>query len=444
MTVRLLAGKMTQNMLQSNKFLRKAFIIFCGITLAVLFFLARRTAFINIRNRSNLRTHSPRLDAAKQSKLFNSLPNKRGSSKKIFIAFYYWEQLARATQNFLDLTALAAYAGRQVVVPFVKDSHFYGSPTKATLAMYYNVTALNRTLQMRGHGTLISWEEFQDVCQGKLDLLVDIDYTDPSQATQADSTCKYRHRNTFKGFKVERTICMNVSAVDSVEKFENEIVKGLPCVGLKEWRGSVKSNSERRAQFNLSSVVIDRMRSRDSSVFFNSKLLDVARTFIKEKLAPHFVSVHIRAEWIFKILENSLTSIATVEKCISNLTALVQKRHRNTNLVFLAADFADYGSRSQRVRPVREISKSLMKTLAPLKPVLFQPSAYNLTDRGAVAIVEMNILASGEHLFVVGGGCFQEMVVNQFLNNKNSTDQKSNDQEASPQKPNLEKICQYA
>ena len=28
-----------------------------------------------------------------------------------------------------------------------------------------------------------------------------------------------------------------------------------------------------------------------------------------------------------------------------------------------------------------------MKVLAPLKPITFQPSAYNLTDHGAVAIV---------------------------------------------------------
>lgn len=37
--------------------------------------------------------------------------------QKIFLAFYYWEQLTMATNNFLNLTALAAQGGRQVVVP---------------------------------------------------------------------------------------------------------------------------------------------------------------------------------------------------------------------------------------------------------------------------------------------------------------------------------------
>ena len=42
---------------------------------------------------------------------------------------------------------------------------------------------------------------------------------------------------------------MNVYADDSVEKFENEVVKRLPCVGLAEWRGSNNKRSY-RAQFN--------------------------------------------------------------------------------------------------------------------------------------------------------------------------------------------------
>ncbi|KAL9960672.1 hypothetical protein ACROYT_G034158, partial [Oculina patagonica] len=272
----------------------------------------------------------------------NSFPSKetvdtkRRNGKKVFIAFYYWEQLAKATQNLLDLTALAAYGGRQVVVPFVKDSHFYGSPTKErfeTLALYYNVTALNRTLYSHGHGTLMSWKEFQNVCQGKLDVLVYFDYTNLSQDTGGVFPCKGRHWSTYKGFVVGETICMNVFVVDSIEKFEQEVVKGLPCVGLFEWRGSDnKINNEKhghRPKFNLSSAVKDRMWYRDASDFYSSKLFHIARSFINKNLAPRFISVHIRAERIFAKLDSSLNiSIATVEKCVTNLVTLVQ-RHRN-------------------------------------------------------------------------------------------------------------------
>ena len=60
-----------------------------------------------------------------------------------------------------------------------------------------------------------------------------------------------------------------------------------------------------------------------------------------------------------------------------------------------------------------------MNILAPLKPIVFEPSTYNLTDRGTVAIVEMNILVSGKHLFVVGGGTFQWWIIKEFLHKNN-------------------------
>ena len=333
-----------------------------------------------------------------------------------------------ATNHFFDLTALAAYGGRQVVVPFVKDSFFFaGSPKEKgfeTLALYYNVSALNRTLRSLGYGTLMSWNEFQDVCQGKLDVLVHLDYTNLKKSTQYNQDtraffpCKNRKTNTFEGFNVARKICMNVFAVDSVEKFENEVIERLPCVDIDQWRG-IDNEYPRRAQFNLSSIVTDRLYSHNATKFFSSKLLDVARDFIAKNLSPPFVSAQIRAEKMFQ-------SVATVKKCISQLTGLVQ-RHKNTSTasmpVFLATDFADYGRPSKRIAHLsRSHFKSLMNILAPLKPVIFQPLAYNLTDRGAVAIVEMNILASGESLFVVGGGSFQEWLASQFLS-RNTIDQ---------------------
>ena len=92
-----------------------------------------------------------------------------------------------ATNSFLDFTALAAYGGRQVVIPVVKKVAFLGCAHKEgfeTLALYYNVSALNRTLLSRGHGTLISWKEFREVCQLKLDILVHFDYTNLTKSKE--------------------------------------------------------------------------------------------------------------------------------------------------------------------------------------------------------------------------------------------------------------------
>ena len=42
------------------------------------------------------------------------------------------------------------------------------------------------------------------------------------------------------------------------------------------------------------------------------------------------------------------------------------------------------------IKPARENARSLVKKLSPLEPITFQPLEYNLTDGGAVAMLEMN------------------------------------------------------
>ena len=440
----------TSPWLPHNKSLPKLFVLFCGTTLLVMYAIyPRRTSITDRKNMQRIQDRSISQHSAAMNQLTNhhhqnfrrkkeeKILRPRRTTKKILIAFDYWEQLTMATSHFFDLTALAAYGGRQVVVPFVNDSFFYGSPREKgfeTLELYYNVSALNRTLRSHGHGTLISWNEFQDVCQGKLDVLVHFDYKNLNKTTtynqdkRAFFDCENRKANTFEGFNVGKMICMNVFAVTSVEKFENEVLERLPCVGFDQWRG-IDNKYPYRAQFNLPSAVTDRLYSHNATMFFSSKLLYVARDFIAKNLSPLFVSAQVRAE---KILKSGKTfrNITAVEKCILHLVGLVQ-RHMNTSKalipVFLATDFADYGSSSRRIAKLSQDNiKSLSSMLASLKPVIFQPSAYNLTDGGAVAIVEMNILASGDRLFVVGGGSFQEWLASQFLS-QNNIDQKSND-----------------
>ena len=408
----------------TNRTLRVVLILFCGITAVSLFFQRKIISHFGDSDKDassqllykgiNFNFHTSGKDAVGG--------NLQSAGRKIFIAFGYWEQLTAATNNFLDLTAVAAYGGRQVVVPFVKNSRLYGfakNKPLETLELYYNVSALNRTLRSRGHGTLISWEEFQDVCQGKLDVLVHLDFHRLSQTKTYNSTTRaYFPCNDSRlfgsKFKVKRTICMNVFAITSVETLESEVIEGLPCVGFDQWKGSQKRNIF-RSQFELKPLVKSLMRYPSTAVFFNPKLLHLAQDFIAKYLGPLFVSVHVRAERIL----TAYKKFPMVVKCLSNLVKQVKSRKKGSRAsmpIFLATDFANYGSWSKSVNPARENAESLMKILAPLKPVLFQPSVYNLTDRGTVAIVEMNIMVSGKHLSVVGGGQFQYWTVSQFVN----------------------------
>ena len=154
------------------------------------------------------------------------------------------------------------------------------------------------------------------------------------------------------------------------------------------------------------------------NAFFSAKLLRVARDFIAQKLTSNFISVHIRTEKILSAGGN----ISTVRRCLFNLKNRLQSIIQAAVApppIFLAADFTMFGSYSSTVKPARKHAKSFMKILLPIKPISFQPSEYKIVDRGAVAIVEMNILTSGRHLFVLGGGSFQTWMTKQFLTKNN-------------------------
>ena len=349
------------------------------------------------------------------------VPSEQRSEKKFFIAFSYWEQLTMATTNLIQLTALAVHGGRRVVIPFVSDSKFYGtmiSEQTQTLSLYYNVSELNRKLQFNGHGTLVSWKEFRDVCNNTLDVLIRFHYSHEEAGiyTKAVVPCTAPHTIVFQDFKVNTTICIYAPALHSVETFETEIAKRQPCVGIVQWRGNIYPGRSTRAQFSFTSI-LDRPWSFRTEDFFNVKLKHIAQDFIARNLRPGFISVHIRAESILYHGGN----IDVVTKCMLELSSRARMMANALGCkVYLATDFSEFGSSSRPVT-LRNKAKILMEILTKnLNPIHFQPADYSLSDHGAIAIVEINILAAGKRLFVLGGGSFQGWIEGQFLKQNNN------------------------
>ena len=385
--------------------LSKRIMVVCVIVILVVS-MNKQTILSPSHSRNGRNTNQPNANLTTQQ-------------RRVLLAFHYEEQLTMATNNLLQLTALAAFGGRQVVVPFVSDSFFYGTATdkiNRTLALYYNITALNNTLRSHGHATMISWKEFQSICKGRLDVLVHLDYTALSKTTTYSAARPFvpgkSGEKMIQGIKIGTTICVNAFALDSVARFENEAVNNLPCVGIFQWKGNSKDRTY-RAQFDLKSVVNRVLSHHDTNVLLSPKLLDIARDFIAQNLGSLFISVHIRAEKILK----KQGGLSLCKKCIQSLTAHVQKiMYVKALPVFLATDFSEFGSSSYTLAKVaHKIAPSLMEILSPLKAITFQPSKYKLSDRGVVATEEMNILASGGDLVVLGGGSFQGWIISQFL-----------------------------
>ena len=399
-----------------------------GITVALFLWNLFRMMFadqevrVNIKQTDSITPPQLQREMSTDFPLRNvDVPSKQPGEQKFLIAFSYWEQLTMATANLIQLTALAVHGGRRVVIPFVSDSQFYGtmmSEQAQTLSLYYNVSELNRKLQFTGHGTLVSWKEFRDVCDNILDVLVRFHYSHEEAGiyTKAVVPCRAPHTSVFQDFKVNTTICIYAPALHSVETFETEIAKRQPCVGIVEWRGNSYPGRSTRAQFNFTSIVA-RLMSFGTEDFFSVKLKHIAQDFIARNLRPNFISVHIRAESILYHGGN----IDVVTKCMLELSSRARIMANALGYkVYLATDFSEFGSSSRPVS-LRNKAEILMKILTKnLNPIHFQPADYFLSDHGAIAIVEINILAAGKRLFVLGGGSFQAWIEGQFLKQNNN------------------------
>lgn len=254
-------------------------------------------------------------------------------------------------------------------------------------------------------------------------MLVSYDY-DFQNVGLNDNTAVYPCKNpvgTYGGLTVTKTTCVYARALHSAKAFEKKIAKSHKCVGIIEWRGNDVSRKEARAQFNLTSSVIKPLSFNDLDTnFFNVQLKFIAKDFIEQNLGPDYISIHLRAE---AVLYHG-RSMDFLKQCISELSERAQIVAGSLSLkVFVSTDFSKYGSDS-RNGYLRNEAASIMELLRMklIQPVTFDPTDYVLTDNGAVAIVETNILTAGRRLFLLGGGSFQAWIKNMFLTKNNFDD----------------------
>ena len=368
----------------------------------------------------------------KQDGLLKSTPALRKPGK-FYVAFNYWEQLTMATNNLIALAALATFSGGQAVEPFIMNSKFLAQLKLPTLASYFNLTLFNKKLLSHGYNTLASWKTFQHVCQDRLDLLMYLIYEPQATRLRQERNiskpsvipCAWsgrKHKTIFAGRRVTTTICIDVGVLKSIERFHDQVIKGRTCIGIVEWRGN---GTKGRANFPLPPTIQFCLHAPDVS-FFNNKLLEIAHDFVSKKLGSNFISVHLRTEQILRYGG----PISLVVKCITEMVARIQqerdgdpKNGKSKRKTFVAADFLQFGSHSRHVLPARKSSGLLMTVIEGLleNPTFFDPKVYHLVDRGSVAIVEMNILASGSQIFSVGGGSFQHWIRNFFAQKHNNS-----------------------
>ena len=350
--------------------------------------------------------------------------------EKFFIAFSFGDQLTRATESLLALAALARYGKRSVAVPFVKDSTLYGTKIDqdaGTLSRYFDLNALNQKLDSYGYGLLKDWRHFQQICNQSLDVLLNVFTLDgKSKArlskiqkerlnktgwTPCNSDLQETGRDRYEGFNISQRICIDPEILTSVQQLETDVLRGSTCVGFVTWRGIGIG----RCHFPLSTDKVPSPFSVRHEVPFSRKLVGVAQDYALRQLGNNYISVHIRSEWVLRSHNSNITYLFD---CFRQLSSRIQitKQKAGLEKIFLATDFSTFGSKSYSIRPAQEKSEMLHKYLDKLleNRHVFDPRTAELSDRGSIAIVEMNILSAGKKLFLVGGGSFEDWIKNQF------------------------------
>lgn len=397
---------------------------------------------------------------AKIDRLFNVLPGlsqqlsakknvelgkERIAAKRRYIfTLRYYEQLAGAAKNLIDLASLAKHFDREVVMPFVNNSRMNGiqergqqhltKPIFGNLSRYFDIDHFNSTLRERGYAPLAHFKDFMKDCYHGLDVLVHFIYNDSFSFNDARNwfgldtqswkdlrhkmprnggvqTCNFLKKSGIQrllgGFAVRKYICVDPEIIRTADQIENTVFKGQGCIGILQWKGS----GRKRTHFPLPRGVFQTLNPSD--IQHNRALVGIAKDFVKNHVRGPFIAVHIRAE-----RQLSWYGLDRVLKCVNSLSRKAFRRINKfqINNVFLATDLPAYGSDTYKNNLSGErvlVHKHLRDTLK--KPRVFSPELYGIHDKGEISLIEMNILSLGESLYTVGGGKFQQWVVELFL-----------------------------
>ena len=381
----------------------------------------------------------------KNKNLRGSKDDSPNVKNRFLFAFRYYEQLTMATKNFLSFASLATATGRQFVEPFVNSSRFSGLRTGVSISRlikekekftvidnYFDRRNLQYQLKTRGYSNMVSYEKFREECD-EIQVVIHFLYNEAN--TDRDLKKWYKIDNSaikrlrkdiskrgwvecqfvekskisrFLGKRVRRYVCVDPEKITTTDQLRDQILGESQCAAVIFWKG----NGTRRTHFPLPAQITEPLKP--VHLHHAEYLIDIANDYIRNTIKRPFVSVHVRVERHMR-----WKGVGVTEECIQRLSKSVSyhKKINNLHKVFLAHDLGPAGSdtlkRFASPKNLQEVERNL--TLELETPFRFDPTKYNLHDRGAIAIVEMHILSLGESLFTLGKGNFQEWVRDLFL-----------------------------
>lgn len=446
----------------------------------IIFFHLNPSLFVEIQPTSPECGNAKNLPCQIQSIKSSTTKQQQNDIKPIrinllLVAYRHFEQLSMSTTNLISLASLATLLGGNAVIPYVHHSRMSGVPQGIgrnrklndvryfNMSLYFNLEGVNQILQQHRYAPLVSYDYLTSNCNKTLDVLIHFMFQ--GSMAKKDTKKWYKINNKILQqakdrlaenengwtlcpfvananigqqlgkFNIKRYVCVDPTKFRSVEKFSKHVIKNAKCVGFVQWKG-IGNN---RAWFNLT-----RNRRIKPSLFpHNERLIAIAKTFIQRYLSPKFIAVHGRIE---RLLIGKTFEIGTrnVRNCMQllNRTIHILRQQHNIKHSFLSTDLADSGSdtiynkyyeHEQKYRKKKELYRMAVAELS--QSHLFNTSFVDennrstLNDNGAVAIVEMQIVSRADILITIGGGNFQQWIIDLYMNHH-------------PNNPKIIPICQ--
>ena len=396
------------------------------------------------------------------------------STDSFFIALSYFEQLTCGTRNLFSAGHVAENFGAKVVMPFLLHSRLYGIPdlipTKTIpdeyfdLSTIYDIQKLNDTFNGITGTYLVKFEEFIHRAPREIMILdfpfASEDYTkqhiglayrdaaflhnlmnfsnikafdcfhyvNKDQLMVRDVELMLRRATRLLGvreFVIKEYICI-VPTLDISTDEIKRLIEEPRTILTSEWKGCAYQSCDIQAPhkfikpFRNRVLYHSRQKQSVAKKFvlpLSDSIKSTAMDYLRRiNMSAPYISLHIRIE---KLQRLYLTVNHRTLCCFDLLRHLMDSlKGRKFGQVLMITDISDYGTDScvdvnctQYVRKIQSILTGM-----GLVQTRFDPKLTGSSKSPAfVSLVEMNMLAAGNRLVVVGGGSFKKQIVDHFL-----------------------------
>ena len=394
-----------------------------------------------------------------------------------FISLSYFEQLTCASHSLLSTGNVAQNLGAKVVIPFLLRSRLYGIPDLIPdkedpdifypLHTVYDINQLNATFHLLSNTYLVDFEDFLFNAPREIVMIDAIHrHVAPKELSLNSETIaklikimKFYSYNVFdcsrivfkhqqpllekielmlrtstrhlgvEEFTITKYICINPAADITTDELKELIGPEPRTIMFTQWRGCAYSRCNIKMTGNITSSFRYRIlyhanhsesmrRVKDVPLpLSNTVKLTALQYLHKFEIASPFISVHIRIEKLSRVNARIHGHTACCLDILGSLLYVLKQKYFNNTL--LITDIGDYGSDAcydKVCLPHSRWVKGMLNRMG-LTPYHFNPDIIHSSKSPAFAsLVEMEMLAKGDVLIVMGQGSFKNLIVRDFLN----------------------------